>query len=148
MHRRPSICSRGRGKSQLPAELHADFERVLLASRQIEQGSDDPAKETLQGIGLKSPFLEWKLFLRGLQAYYLNDDVRAVENWQRLNPDRVPARLAAAEALLLAGRPDAALKMAREALEFFDATELLRNQASQILDPRGLPHPLASRRQK
>ena len=50
---------------------------------------------TLQGIGLRSPFLEWKLLLRGFQAYYANDDARAMENWQRSAPDRLPARLAA-----------------------------------------------------
>jgi tetratricopeptide (TPR) repeat protein len=97
------------GKSQLPAELQPDFERVLLASRQIEQNQDDAAKETLHGIGLKSPFLEWKVFLRGLQAYYQNDDVRAVENWQRLNPDRIPAKLAAPLRL----RIDAAFRAAQ-----------------------------------
>src|SRR5581483_9018017 len=50
---------------------------------------------TLQGIGLRSPFLEWKLLLRGLQAYYQGDDTRATENWQRLDAQRLPARLAA-----------------------------------------------------
>ena len=83
------------GKAQLPPELHADFDRVLQAFRQVEKGEDEAAKETLQGLGLKSPFLEWKLFLRGLQAFYQNDDARALENWGRLNSERVPARLAA-----------------------------------------------------
>ena len=72
-----------------------DFDRTRLAFEQVERGEDEPARETLQGIGLRSPFLEWKLLLRGLQAYYLKDDARALENWQRLNPARLPARLAA-----------------------------------------------------
>jgi tetratricopeptide (TPR) repeat protein len=83
------------GRSSLPAEMHADFDRLLKAFQQVQAGEDDAAKETLQGIGLKSPFLEWKLFLRGLQAYYQSDDPRALENWGRLSPDRLPARLAA-----------------------------------------------------
>src|SRR5262249_6166407 len=41
------------------------------------------------------PFLEWKLLMRGFMAYYEKDDERATENWQRLDPTRVPARLAA-----------------------------------------------------
>ena len=83
------------GRSLLPESLHADFDLIVLAFRQTEAGKDDDARATLQGIGLRSPFLEWKLLLRGLQAYYANDDARALENWQRLAPDRLPIRLAA-----------------------------------------------------
>jgi tetratricopeptide (TPR) repeat protein len=83
------------GRALLPESLRADFDRILLAVREVEAGKDDDARATLQGIGLRSPFLEWKLLLRGLQAYYANDDARALENWQRLAPDRLPIRLAA-----------------------------------------------------
>jgi tetratricopeptide (TPR) repeat protein len=83
------------GRNLLPAELHADFDRVLTALAQLEAGQDEAAREALQGIGLRSPFLEWKLLLRGLQAYYQGDDARALENWQRLNVERFPAWLAA-----------------------------------------------------
>ncbi len=90
-----AVQKQAAGKSLLPPALHADFDRILQAFGQLERGEDDTARGTLQEIGLRSPFLEWKLFLRGLQAYYQNDDVRALENWQRLSPDRAPARLAA-----------------------------------------------------
>jgi tetratricopeptide (TPR) repeat protein len=83
------------GRKLLPGELHADFDRVLRAFAELESGQDEAARETLQGIGLRSPFLEWKLLLRGLQAYYQGEDARAIENWQRLSPERLPARLAA-----------------------------------------------------
>jgi tetratricopeptide (TPR) repeat protein len=83
------------GRQFLPAALQADFERILQAFAQVQAGQDDGARDTLQGIGLRSPFLEWKVLLRGLVAYYQNDDVRAQENWQRLDPERLPARLAA-----------------------------------------------------
>ncbi len=83
------------GRSLLPPALHADFDRILLAFRQLEGGQDEAMRDTLQPIGLRSPFLEWKVFLRGLQAYHQNDDARAVENWQRLKPERLPFRLAA-----------------------------------------------------
>ena len=56
---------------------------------QLEAGKDEEAKTTLQGIGLQSPFLEWKVFLRGLLAYYQNDDARVLENWQRLDAESV-----------------------------------------------------------
>jgi tetratricopeptide (TPR) repeat protein len=83
------------GRAALPPALQADFDRIVRAFEQAEAGQDDAARETVQGIGLRSPFLEWKVLLRGLQAYWLNDDVRALENWQRLTPTRTPARLAA-----------------------------------------------------
>lgn len=83
------------GRAALSSALQADFDRIVRAFGQVEAGQDEAARETLQGIGLRSPFLEWKLLLRGLQAYWQNDDDRAVENWQRLTADRLPARLAA-----------------------------------------------------
>ncbi len=83
------------GRAALAAAHQTELDAVLQASRQIEAGDDEGARVTLQAIGLRSPFLEWKLLLRGLQAYYQKDDTRAVENWQRLDPERLPARLAA-----------------------------------------------------
>src|SRR5206468_8841041 len=83
------------GRDVLPEPLREQFDLVLKAFRHLEAGQDDQAREALQGIGLQSPFLEWKLLLRGLLAYYQKDDVRAAENWQRLDPQRLPARLAA-----------------------------------------------------
>lgn len=83
------------GRAALSPALQADFDRVLRAFQHVESGQDEAARETLQGIGLRSPFLEWKLLLRGLSAYWNDDNVRALENWQRLAPERLPARLAA-----------------------------------------------------
>jgi hypothetical protein len=82
-------------RTRVPPAWRDQLEVVLQASNQIEKGEDEAALATLQQLGLRSPFLEWKLFLRGLQAYYHNDDTRAVENWQRLDVQRLPARLAA-----------------------------------------------------
>jgi tetratricopeptide (TPR) repeat protein len=83
------------GRSTLPPGLQADYDRIVHAFAQAEAGRDEEAREALQGVSLRSPFLEWKLLLRGLQAFYQNDDARALENWQRLDPERLPARLAA-----------------------------------------------------
>src|SRR5437764_448663 len=95
----PATCappsSGAAGRALLPPALHADFDRVLQAFAQVEAGHDDAARETLQGLGLRSPFAEWKLLLRGLQAYHAGDDARAANNWERLDPARLPARLAA-----------------------------------------------------
>jgi tetratricopeptide (TPR) repeat protein len=84
------------GRSILPESMHSGHDCIVRAFSQIEAGQDDQARQTLQDIGLQSPFLDWKLMLRGLAAYYRRDDPRAVENWERLNPERLPARLVAA----------------------------------------------------
>ena len=89
------LAARPEGRQQLPASLHEGYDAVVRAFRESEAGQDESARATLQAIGLQSPFLEWKVFLRGLIAYYQQDDVRALENWQRLNSERLPARLVA-----------------------------------------------------
>ncbi len=83
------------GFKNLPAEMHADHLHIIKAFDLVERGKDDEARTELQGVGLRSPFAEWRLFLRGLQAYYANDDQRASEAWARLAADRLPFRLAA-----------------------------------------------------
>lgn len=83
------------GRELLPEPYRADFDRVTQAFAFGEAGQDDAAREALAAVGLRSPFLEWKLLVRGLLAYYAGDDARALENWQRLNGERLPARLAA-----------------------------------------------------
>lgn len=82
------------GKEMLPADLRPQFDLVRQAFADYEAGRDEPAREKLSGIGLTSPFLEWKLLLRGLMAWSANESARAVENWSRLSPDRLPAKLA------------------------------------------------------
>jgi tetratricopeptide (TPR) repeat protein len=84
------------GKASLAAEWHAPFDLILQAIAHYQAGRDDDARAALQGIGLQSPFLEWKVLLRGLIAYQAKDDVRALENWSRLDPTRLPCRLCAA----------------------------------------------------
>jgi tetratricopeptide (TPR) repeat protein len=82
------------GREMLPADLRPQFDVVRQAFADYEAGRDDPAREKLNAIGLTSPFLDWKLFLRGLTAWSAGDSVRAAENWSRLSADRLPARLA------------------------------------------------------
>jgi tetratricopeptide (TPR) repeat protein len=83
------------GKASLPQDLHVTFDLILQAFAHYESGRDEEARAALQGIGLQSPFLEWKVLLRGLVAYQAKDDARALENWQRLDQARLPSRLCA-----------------------------------------------------
>src|SRR5262249_44027008 len=100
------------GKNALPPDLHAPFDLVLQAFAHYEAGRDEETRAALQGIGLQSPFLEWKVLLRGLIAYQTKDDARALETWSRLHPARWPARLCAAmragiDSAFLASQPAA-----------------------------------------
>jgi tetratricopeptide (TPR) repeat protein len=118
------------GRTSLPADLRADFDRVMQATTQIDAGQDDQALTTLQGVGLRSPFLEWKVMLRGLIAYFQKDDERAVENWQRLTPERLPARVVAPLRFAI----DGAYRTAQPP----EAQSLLRKQADRLQDPTAL----------
>jgi len=69
---------------------------VIAAFDAVEKGDEAAARDALQAISLSSPFLEWKVMLRGLIAYHQDDDVRALDNWQRLSAEREPWRLVAA----------------------------------------------------
>ncbi len=134
------------GKQSLPPELHADFDRVTAAFAQVQAGQDDAARESLQLIGLRSPFLEWKVLLRGLVAYYQNDDARALDNWQRLAPDRLPARLAAPLRFLIdkeyrtaqAPEVQAALRHQADRLQGDGLVERLRAVQKALADPHSL----------
>jgi tetratricopeptide (TPR) repeat protein len=82
-------------RDRLAPEFHAGFDSVGHAFARYERGQDVEALDTLQAIGLRSPFLEWRVLLRGLSAYSRGDDAKALENWQRLDVDRLPWRLVA-----------------------------------------------------
>src|SRR3954452_109478 len=84
-----------RARAALPLAMHAGFDAVQDAFAHYEAGRDDAAITALRIVGLNSPFLEWKLLLRGLMAYSAGDDGRALDNWSRLDSQRLPATLAA-----------------------------------------------------
>jgi tetratricopeptide (TPR) repeat protein len=149
------------GWKLLPEELAGTFDQVLQAFAQLEAGEDDRVRQTLQGIGLRipgsqngteqrgatSPFLEWKVFLRGLLAFYHDEDERALENWQRLDPARLPARLAAPlrfqsdPAYRQAQTPavQAALQKQADRLQASGLVLPLRTLQAALADPEQLP---------
>jgi tetratricopeptide (TPR) repeat protein len=119
-------------KAGLPTDLRAGFDAIIQAFAHYEAGRDDEARISLQVIGLQSPFLEWKLLIRGLIAYAAKDDPRALENWQRLDPKRLPARLCAPlranidSAFLVAQPPTVQNALRRLAEQASPITPLLR----------------------
>src|SRR5262249_2555495 len=112
------------GRDALPPDLRLDQDRIVQAFQQLESGQDDKARETLGLIGLRSPYAEWKVFLRGLQAYYQNDDQRALDDWQRLDSGRLPVRLAAPfrasiDPVYMKAQPGPVQNLLRQQIEFF-----------------------------
>gem|GEM_PF-3096737 len=84
---------REQNASLLPEELRETYRNFQKAFSCYELGNDEGARELLGTIGMASPFLDWKMMLRGIMAYTQNENDRALENWQRLNEKRLPFRL-------------------------------------------------------
>ncbi|MFW6125335.1 MAG: tetratricopeptide repeat protein [Pirellulales bacterium] len=80
-----------------PASLPGIREGAAAVRAALEAlGKDDEtaAVGRLKGIGRNSPFADWKLLVRGLAAYYRDDASEMQANWDRLDADRLPARIA------------------------------------------------------
>ncbi|MDY0165953.1 MAG: hypothetical protein RBS80_05370 [Thermoguttaceae bacterium] len=76
------------------AGIGAHVERIREAFAAVERGDDGAATEALRDLPRNSPLGDWKLFVRGLSAFYLADAERTRANWQRLDPDRPALRIA------------------------------------------------------
>lgn len=81
-------------RSQLSPELSQEAESVADALQHVAHGEYALATEKLAGIGRKSLFSDWRLFVRGLIAFYQEELDVARQNWQRLDRSRRPARIA------------------------------------------------------
>ncbi len=99
------------------AGIGAQVERIREALAAVERADDDAATEALRDLPRNSPLGDWKLFIRGLSAFYLTDAERTRANWQRLDPDRPALRIA--QTLLVADgqmRPEEAKADVTESL--------------------------------
>ena len=141
------------GRSLLPDEFRSGFEAVRQAFAHHEAGRDEAAREALNAVGLTSPFLEWKLLLRGLIAWSANDTPRALENWSRLSPGRLPARFAAPFRLTADKGyaatlpPDRLAEVARQADQLGGGvTETLRRLRKQLANEDTMPAALETAR--
>jgi tetratricopeptide (TPR) repeat protein len=79
----------------LPEMLRPGLDTVREALAIYDAGDDAAARARIAAIGLKSPFLDWKLFVRGLVAIAGGDAVRALDNWSRLSADRLAGKIVA-----------------------------------------------------
>ncbi|MEK7242700.1 MAG: hypothetical protein AAB112_00840, partial [Thermodesulfobacteriota bacterium] len=79
-------------------ENHPDLHRELLAVRTAlehlgaERFAD--AQNEVKAIGRHSVFADWRLFIKGLSAFYAGDDAKALEALQRFGKDSLLFRAA------------------------------------------------------
>jgi tetratricopeptide (TPR) repeat protein len=74
-------------------EIRQGAALVVAALEKLDAGEDTACVELLKDIGRQSPFADWRLFVRGLAAFYRSDLETAAANWSRLDPERLPMRL-------------------------------------------------------
>ena len=87
------ILNLPQSSNSCPPEYRDQLQAIIDGFKYYEQNKIELAQEKMQIIGIHSPFMDWKLLLRGLIAYSRREDERAKENWQRLSTNRVPGQI-------------------------------------------------------
>ncbi len=109
-----------------PDEAPASLPELGRGARQIRSaldslagGDERSALETVKDIPRSSPFADWRLFVRGLAAYYRRDVDQMRANWDRLDPQRDAAQIAASLRMLAEPSPSdrAAQEQRRQAVD-------------------------------
>jgi tetratricopeptide (TPR) repeat protein len=67
---------------------------VRTALERLEAGDAEGAQAALKDTPRNSPFADWRLFVRGLAAYYRQDFAEMRSSWDRLEPGRAASRIA------------------------------------------------------
>jgi hypothetical protein len=81
-------------RRKLSEELQSEAVCVYEALELTNQGRFEDAIGAVKGIARSSPFSDWRLFIRGLNAFYSADLENARQNWTKLDRARRPARIA------------------------------------------------------
>lgn len=81
---------------QLPPDIAAEAVLVRESLDLVAEGRSLAALDRLASVGRKSPYADWRLFLRGLVPFQQGNHAAARDAWNRLEPGRRPARIAAA----------------------------------------------------
>jgi len=89
-----AVVRPGEASDRLPGIRQGAF-AVQAALRALDAGDESDAVARLKNVGRSSPFADWKYFVRGLAAYYREDASEMRANWDRLDPTRFAARIAA-----------------------------------------------------
>ncbi|RLS49095.1 MAG: hypothetical protein DWH87_04120 [Planctomycetota bacterium] len=81
-------------RDALCANLQAELALVQEAFDLCARGEPHAALDRLTAIARKSPYADWRLFIRGLVPFQRGDRAAAREAWHRLEAGRRPARIA------------------------------------------------------
>ena len=82
-------------RSQPPSpEIGREASIVRQALEALQAGDEATALGLVRDIARSSPLSDWKLLVRGLAAYYKGNLGETQANWDRLDPERAPMRIA------------------------------------------------------
>lgn len=81
--------------AQLPAEEAGEAQLVRNVLTEVWERRQVDNVESLSTISRRSPFSEWRMFVRGLVAWQAGNLDAATEAWSRLDQQRRPWRMAA-----------------------------------------------------
>ena len=79
---------------ELPNDQAAEAHAVRDALGLVCEGRFGAALERVKGIARGSTYSDWRLFIRGLIAFYQGELEAARDSWKRLDAARRPARIA------------------------------------------------------
>ena len=82
-----------RSQPSMP-ELGQEAALVRQALEALYAADEAKALGLVRDISRSSPLSEWKLLVRGLAAFYRGDHGETQANWNRLDPERAPQRIA------------------------------------------------------
>jgi tetratricopeptide (TPR) repeat protein len=94
LHVDAAILHGAAGLASLAEARRQEAQSILRALAFLDQHEDIQAQEAVASIPTSSPAHDWKLLIQGLAAFYASDPT-ALERWQQLTPERVPAAMAA-----------------------------------------------------
>jgi hypothetical protein len=78
------------------------MERIQSALKAVTEQSYAPALEAIKPIGLRSIFISWKWLVKGLCAFYGQEDGKALAAFNKIPAGTIPGTFAASYAQLLA----------------------------------------------
>ena len=81
-------------REELSSALQTEAGAVRESLELVYQGDFGPAMDRVKIIPRNSPLSDWRLFVRGLIAFYHGDVDTARQDWSRLDRARRPARIA------------------------------------------------------
>lgn len=91
------------GPQDLPHQIENELNWIYLALEQVSRNAPDEALSQVKQIGLRSIFSNWKLYIKGICAYYKHEDQKALTAFNKLTVGTVPGKASWPYRMLLNG---------------------------------------------